>query len=484
MVTSQKKTAEQWVEIIAQQELPAITSTVKLLDKFANDDVSSLAKLSKAILHDQALSSCVLKVANSIPHFGVTKVTTVSRAAVMLGIHTVKNICLTSKLIDGLLKSKSLKPATYYYLSQLMATSFYSGVLAKMMVPDYSEDTQEEVYLAAMLYRIGETAFWTTGSELTTQLLEQYHPTSSEFYHCCAELMGAEFNELSKGLAQTWKLGDLLVKALDQPESRTVEIQTIYLADKLSQFIQSPPNSIDEFNELLEKISKIMKVNVQQLTDKIELARKQAINLLNLYGAKKLTKHLKLLPTSSDFSQSSELTPLQSISREKAQLIAIKQLSHLTKKSKDFNEFLQLTLHSIAQIIHFERCTFLMLTSDKKQVKSRFAYDGNGDAEDIKIRLNIVNSENLISHVIKTDENILVNDYQSLDWRDFITQEISLMINNGTICLAPVSINNNCIGVISAQFFQHNQIISDDDFEGFCFLVGHLNMCLSLISRY
>jgi len=146
------KTTEQWIDLIANSELPAITSTAKLLDTFSNDDKSSLSKLSKAILYDQGLSSCLLKVANNIQHISVNKVTTVSRATVVLGVQTVKNICLTSKLVSSLLASKSLDVNVYEQLTQLMANSFYAGMLAKMMVPNYSEEVQEEVYLAAMLY--------------------------------------------------------------------------------------------------------------------------------------------------------------------------------------------------------------------------------------------------------------------------------------------------------------------------------------------
>jgi hypothetical protein len=43
-------------------------------------------------------------------------------------------------------------------------------MLTKMMVPNYSDETQEEVYLAALLYGIGETAFWSNGGEIADKL--------------------------------------------------------------------------------------------------------------------------------------------------------------------------------------------------------------------------------------------------------------------------------------------------------------------------
>ena len=484
MITKHKKTTEQWIEIIAQHELPAITSTAQMLDKFANDDVSSLTKLSEFILHDQALSSCLLRVANSIPHFGVTKVTTVSRAAVMLGIHTVKNICLTSKLIDSLLKSKNLTPAVYRQLTQLMATSFYAGILAKMMVPNYNEDTQEEVYLAAMLYRIGETAFWSAGGNLAEQLLNHQKQHNKSIAETCHDLLGIEFNELTKGLASTWNLGDLLVKALDQPESRTIEIQSIFLANKLSQFIHHPPQTYREFNQLLEQISEIMHISVIQLREKIHQARSQAVKLLNSYGAQALSKCINPLPTLEHFSVAEEEVCEEVLSPEQRQLNAIKALTQLTKTSKDFNEFLQLTLKTLVTNMQLDRCSFFMLTTDKKHIKSRFSFNSQARLETMNIRLSVDDEQKAMAYIIHQDKPALINNLKHSYWKNYIDEGLEKLINKGAICIAPVKINDNAIGVITGHLFARNSQISEDDFAQFCFLVDHLNMCLTLISRH
>lgn len=486
-----QKTAEQWIEVIANTELPAITSTVKMLDKFSNDDKSSLPKLSKAILHDQALSSCLLKIANNAQHHGVNKVTTVSRATVVLGIQTVKNVCLTAKLVDSLLVSKSVDFRVYEKLMQLMANSFFSAMLAKMMVPNYSDETQEEIYLAALLYSIGETAFWSRGGEIADQLVCAADIDSSGFKEYCEQEIGISFNSLSRGLAHTWNLSDLLIKALDQPESRTDEVKIVFFADRLSTSIAQPGENQEDFTKLLENIANIMQITVPQLKVRITHTRKQAAELLSSYGADVLIDLIKELPKASDFNKNARFSSIHQISKEKRVLTAFMKLTKLMKSSRDINEFLQTTLIDAVKAFDFDRCSFLMMSDDKTQVKSRFVLNSKAEDESTKIIINVRKSDNAIGRVLDSKMPALINDYSHRQWRDIITKELAEFIQDGALAIIPVKIGEKSIGVVCAQYFVTQQqmdkdsskkrIIATDDFQQLCSLIDHLNLCLTMI---
>ncbi|WP_440875164.1 HDOD domain-containing protein [Thalassotalea sp. PLHSN55] len=476
-----KKTTSQWIDFIAQQELPAITSTARLLDSFSNDDVSSLPKLSQAILHDQALSSCLLKIANNIAHIGHNKVTTVSRATVVLGIHSVKNICLTSKLIDGLLSNEDLAPDVVARITQLMANSFYAGLLARMMVPEHDEQTQEEVYLAAMLYRIGETAFWSSAGEAADELIE--YTKADDFDQHCQAIIGTQFSQLSTGLARVWNLGNLLEKSLDHPESRAVEMQIIALADKLSCYIDQPPETAEEFNQVLTQISQIKGIDVGRLRKRIEHTRQSAVELLSSYGAEALTDLIKPLPTITAFSRQKQHEHVEVLSPEKVQLNALMQLTQLTQTSHDFNDYLQLAMKAMVQSLTFDRTLFMMPTADKSQVKVRFALNNLGQTDHTKMAINISESQNILSYVLKSAKAVVINDYKELQWRNYMSKAVSQWLAGSTVCMAPVKVNNKVIGIIVGQFFEHTRSISDEEFQHFSYYVQHLNMCLSLISQ-
>lgn len=483
MHDAQSQLIQHWVDVIAKSELPAITSTAKMLDKFNNDDKSSLPKLSKAILHDQALASCLLRVANSVQHLSINKVSTVSRASVVLGIQAVKNICLTSRLVEGLLANKDLDDKVHQQLMRSMANSFYAGLLAKMMAPQYAEDTQEELYLAAMLYHIGETAFWGVGGESAKNLASFVDTTPAIFQQKCHHELGGDFTQLSSELAKTWSLSDLLLKALNQPQSRTIEVKIVYFADKLSHCIANPTGSFEEFQQLLNDISKITGLNIKQLTTKISILRDQAAKLLSSYGAAALVEYIHPLPREKDFNDHAHKVLRYNPNKESEILTACMHLNKSLKTTTDVSLFIQTTLASLAKIFAFEQSSFLMMVDDKSEIKCRFTYDIDAQAINNKQKFHLNRSSNIFSYSMENDQPILINDKQAKQWYQYITGEIADYIGNGALIILPVKVGHKAIGVITGQIFIADKEISTRDFEHCNALIEHLNLSLTMLSH-
>jgi HD-like signal output (HDOD) protein len=86
MAIQSTRGTDAWIERISVQEMPALCATVRMLEKMAQDDNMSLADLGKSILHDNGLTTRILRVANSVTYSrGSNQVTTISRAVVLLG---------------------------------------------------------------------------------------------------------------------------------------------------------------------------------------------------------------------------------------------------------------------------------------------------------------------------------------------------------------------------------------------------------------
>lgn len=481
MSKKQKRSRQQWIEKITQHELPAITSTANLISKFTDDDITSLPKLSEAILHDQALSSCMIKVANSNSRGVASKVTTVSRATVVLGLQTVKNICITAKVLDSLLANHHLTPQVFDHLTQLMTNSFYAGLLAKMMLPEHDEKMQEEIYLAAMLYRIGETSFWSMGGNEVEQLIEYISLPEDEFQIKSKEILGIDFQELSVGLTKNWGLGNLLLKSLDNPTERTKEVQVIFYADKLSSFIASPPQNKKDFDQVIEHICQLMKLNERQLKTRISNVLQDAKNLLTSYDANILVENLKQYPTNKDFIAPKSHEHSEEDSPEKLQLVALQHLTKLATSSSDLNEFLHFTIKSIAKILQFDQCSLLVLTGDKTHIKARYNANIKGEVKEFSAKLPVQSTP--FEQVLKTHQPWVINDYKSEKNQCSFPLELIELLDRGPACIAPVEINHHPIAIVFAQRYDIDKEISAETLDRFEFFICHLNMCISSLNR-
>jgi HD-like signal output (HDOD) protein len=478
--------SEYWVDVISHKELPAITSLVRVFDDFLDDNISSLPLLSKAILHDPSFSSCLLKVANNCEHGTRKKVTTISRAAIVLGTHEIKNICMTAKLLEGLLTNETVSSKVHKRLKSMISCAFYAGILAKMMVPDYSDEVREEVYIAAMLHNIGEMAFWSTGHELTVQLIEKESLSKKEFEAFASALLGISFDQLSLGLSRQWNLGSLLDKSLSNLESQTVEIQVIGFANELSSFISAPPESPLEFNELLINIAGVMNISKCNLLKKIRATQKIAVNLLLSYGSNPLTGYIKALPEDAYFSENNNQladskNEISDAERDKEILNTVQELMKLMHESKDLNKFVEVALAGISKATGFDRSSFWMLSKKRDVISTRFTFMKNAKAINFDYSVDLITQPNVMNYILKNKEPITIENTKNNQWQDFISKEIDSLMGHGGLCLFPVKIGDVIIGVISGQTIHKNCTMKIDAFKQFSFLVEHLNMCLTMV---
>ncbi|MFW5688988.1 MAG: HDOD domain-containing protein, partial [Spirochaetota bacterium] len=97
--------------------MPALPVTVTKVVEIANNPATSPVDLNKVISLDPVLMARVLKLINSA-YYGVnTKVNSLVRAIIMLGINTVKNLALSSAVIDTFGKKnhfRALDPQAFW----------------------------------------------------------------------------------------------------------------------------------------------------------------------------------------------------------------------------------------------------------------------------------------------------------------------------------------------------------------------------------
>ena len=135
------------------KDLPAMPQIVLKAQEIIADVNADLNDFERTLEADQALASTVLRVANSAYYGQCSKVSTIRRAAVILGFKTLGEIVIlasSSKLFDKPLKGYGLVPE--YLWRHSLAVAFGSKIIANRKKYKLANDA----YIAGLLHDTGK----------------------------------------------------------------------------------------------------------------------------------------------------------------------------------------------------------------------------------------------------------------------------------------------------------------------------------------
>lgn len=214
-----------WVTRLSKEELPMFAHTARKIAALSDSAETPISEMTQAILNDGALTARLLRMANTAYYNpSAQAITTVSRAIVVLGFNVVKNIALSIKIIDTVLEGISHERA----LEELVR-AFHAAFQAKQILSaTFSDSAQkkttgesleaEEVFIAAMIHRLGPLTFWCFPYGCDEALDYEYtlhaQPEDAE-----RAVLGFTLQELTESLVSTWHLSDLFKRANASPNA-------------------------------------------------------------------------------------------------------------------------------------------------------------------------------------------------------------------------------------------------------------------------
>jgi HD-like signal output (HDOD) protein len=445
----------------------------------ANDETSSLSLLGQSVLHDHGLTSRILKVVNSV-HYNRSRqpITTVSRAAVVLGYDQLKHICITARMIDSMLASRDMDQAVFERLLKLMAHSFHAAMLAKMMLSLYSRETQEEVYIAALLHHMGEVAFWSMGGRYTRQLNDKLEASTEKESDVIQTFLGTSFEKLSIGLARSWNMGPMLIKSLDHPDQRSPEFRCINLAFRLSRALHGL--DIKERHNALKATSELTGFGMQDLTERVAVCHQQTQKLASSYGASALRPYLQSPENKLESIEETKEAPL---SKEQLQLNLLREMTQIAIEKPDINLLFHTLMEGIQRGIAMTRVVVLMVNQDQKWFQARFVTSRYMERDKKAFRVQLHRVNNIFSQIYNHHDPIWVDDQNKVEFASQLTLEIQKMTQGAAFFAAPIVIDERCIAIIYADSVEEERELKREAFDCFVHFVRQANLCISVLLK-
>jgi len=191
------------------QKMPSLSTTVgKVLEICSRTDASP-NELNKVISLDPVLTGQVLKLINSAYYSLLNKVTSLTRAITMLGMNTVKNMALSTAIIQsvaGSNKSKALPTSRFW------VHSIGVGVSAKLlaMAKGVAIQEREEFFIAGLLHDLGKVPFGDEYIHVLSIAGQEQRP----LVEVEREYLGIDHQEVGELIAAKWKLSRAMTSCI------------------------------------------------------------------------------------------------------------------------------------------------------------------------------------------------------------------------------------------------------------------------------
>jgi putative nucleotidyltransferase with HDIG domain len=200
---SEKTSIERIREYVVS--MPSLPTTVTKVMEICNDPKTSPVDLNRIISLDPVLMGRVLKLINSAYYSLTQQVTTLVRAIIMLGINTVKNLALSTAVLDKLGDKNSFQALN---MEGFWRHSLAAGSTSRLIAKKRGVDSKivEEYFTAGLLHDIGKIPLNNVFPQQYVETIALADRERMPIHLAEREALGTDHQEIGGIIAENWKL--------------------------------------------------------------------------------------------------------------------------------------------------------------------------------------------------------------------------------------------------------------------------------------
>lgn len=488
--TSPKRSLDEWVDLIRQREMPIFDNTVQKIIAFADNDLAPISELAGVVLRDASLTARVLKLANSIYYNPTnTGISTITRAVIVLGFDAVRDMCLAITLVDALVKG-----AAKERLSRELARAIHAATQARALAAARGDKSPEEVFIASLLARIGEMAFWCYSGDLGDKLEHLSKQSGIAPEQAQEKILGFRLSNLSKQLIKEWHLTELLQKAVSHPTQKDERMQVVVLGQQIARCAEEKGWRSGEMHQLVQKAAKLTELPLDEARALLYQKARAASLVASDFGAHFAAVYI---PQPSQRALDDEDSSMDQPSEEQSSAatstrtppppdgpLRIKILRELDvfldAGQCDFNLIMELVLEGIYRGIGMDRVLFALTTPDKQTIKAKYAL--GQDQEELSQGFQFIRTPYTPDILFQTMDRKLpvwVTARECEEYAHLIPSSLARLVGHTPFMLAPIIVNHQCIGLFYTDRGLTKRPLDATSFSDFKHFVHQANIGLS-----
>ncbi len=250
-------------------ELPTLPTVVPRILSLMEEASSDVEKITEAISHDPALTSKILKVANSAYYGFPQKISSLERAVALLGFNMVKSLAVSVGVIRSL---PSKVTAEAFSIEDLWVHSLAVATAIRRMEEGkgHSEYT-ETLFIVGLLHDVGKIILAEfLPNEFAAAVERSRSDVAEPLYEAERQIIGIDHGEVGGILLSRWKFPNVIVEPVTKhhsPEESWTdflgETAILTIADALARQASIGNACSGPVGEVSEKALEILKMDRQ-----------------------------------------------------------------------------------------------------------------------------------------------------------------------------------------------------------------------------
>ncbi|MCK9200115.1 MAG: protein kinase [Gallionella sp.] len=472
----------------SKQDFPALSNIISEINKIVASDSESANKLASVILQDFALTNKLLKLVNtaSFGQFGGS-INTVSKAVVILGFETVRNIAMTLILLE-FLQNK----AQASQLKDEVIQSILSGMVAAQLMSEHDFRNAEEVMVGSMFHNLGRMLglfYFFDESQEISRLVEQGESED----RAAMKILGMPYHELGIGVAHSWNFPARLIAGMRKlppekvrpPQGELEQLTvTVNMAHELCEI--AAYTDIKEKQRLLNELSSryegAVKISERKLSAAMDGGLKELSSRAGILGIG--IHHSSMLRRSRNWSGHAQPVEEKKTDKELDGITNLDQtVAHGDEESSGvpqnpeailgagiqdvttslvgefkLNDVLQMVLETMYRGMGFSRALILIRDNQLGVMAARFGF--GADVRNIipRFRFPLAFVPDVFHLCIQKGVDIAIEDINASNIADKIPEWYKNGINAPCFMLLPIMVKDKVIGLFYADMIEANAL--------------------------
>lgn len=448
------------------RDFPALSQVISHVGRVAGSENAHTDELTKVILRDISLTNKLLRVVNSAQfgHFGSQPINTISRAIVILGFDTVRDIALSLMLFEHLDNHSQARE-----LKGEAVESFFAGILGRNLAARAGFRDKEEVFICTLFRNIGRMMARLHFFDKTKQAEDIMRAQGLNEEQASRRALGVSYTEFGQALGRHWHLPNTLLHGMQPLPAGPIKpatadasrMQTLAcMANDLYVAARSaPPERIQQaIIEVGKRYGQAVAIPAEHLAEVVyqssEAMESEArILQVDVHASPLLHRLLRgdLHGKHASAQTETALIEAEPGGAEDAASILITGLQELTSMLLDdsrLSDILQVAAELLFRSQCFDTVVICGIAPGGQELRGRIALGTNAEAVKKHMRIGLGFTPDVFHAAISKGADLMIQDTAADNIRERIPGWYGQHVGAKSFLLMPILAGNRPVGLI------------------------------------